>query len=47
MQIGNAAQAKLVRVLEGAVMDIAVDLRKESPSFGKHFSIELTADNHK
>jgi len=47
MQRGNAAQAKLVRVLEGAVLDIAVDLRKGSPSFGKHFSIELTADNHK
>jgi dTDP-4-dehydrorhamnose 3,5-epimerase len=47
MQKGDAAQAKLVRVLEGAVLDIAVDLRKDSPSFGKHFAIELTADNHK
>ena len=47
MQRGASAQAKLVRVLEGAVLDIAVDLRKGSPSFGRHFSIELTADNHK
>lgn len=47
MQRGAAAQAKLVRVLEGAVLDIAVDLRKDSPSFGQHFSIELTADNRK
>ena len=47
MQKGAAAQAKLVRVLEGSVLDIAVDLRKGSPSFGQHFSIELTADNHK
>ena len=47
MQRGSSAQAKLVRVLEGSVLDIAVDLRKGSPSFGQHFSIELTADNHK
>jgi dTDP-4-dehydrorhamnose 3,5-epimerase len=47
MQRGAAAQAKLVRVLEGAVLDIAVDLRKGSTSFGQHFAIELTADNHK
>ena len=47
MQRGASAQAKLVRVLEGAVLDIAVDLRKGSPSFGKHYAIELTADNHK
>lgn len=47
MQRGAAAQAKLVRVLEGAVLDIAVDLRKGSPSFGQHFAIELTSDNHK
>jgi dTDP-4-dehydrorhamnose 3,5-epimerase len=47
MQRGAAAQAKLVRVLEGAVLDVAVDLRKGSPSFGQHFSIELTSDNHK
>ena len=47
MQRGAAAQAKLVRVLEGAVLDIAVDLRKDSPSFGQHFAIELTAENRK
>lgn len=47
MQRGASAQAKLVRVLEGSVLDIAVDLRKGSPSFGQHFTIELTADNHK
>jgi dTDP-4-dehydrorhamnose 3,5-epimerase len=47
MQRGAAAQAKLVRVLEGAVLDIAVDLRKGSPSFGQYYAIELTADNHK
>jgi dTDP-4-dehydrorhamnose 3,5-epimerase len=46
MQRGNSAQSKLVRVLEGAVLDIAVDLRKGSPSFGQHFAIELTAENH-
>jgi dTDP-4-dehydrorhamnose 3,5-epimerase len=47
MQKGAAAQAKLVRVLEGAVLDVAVDLRKGSPSFGQHYTIELTADNRK
>ncbi|MFD3408613.1 dTDP-4-dehydrorhamnose 3,5-epimerase [Aquirufa sp. HETE-83D] len=46
-QIGESAQAKLVRVLEGAVLDVAVDLRKDSPSFGRHIEIELTSDNHK
>jgi len=47
MQRGASAQAKLVRVLEGSVLDIAVDLRKGSPSFGQHYAIELTGDNHK
>jgi dTDP-4-dehydrorhamnose 3,5-epimerase len=47
MQSGDVAQSKLVRVLEGAVLDVAVDVRKGSPSFGQHFSIELTAENHK
>ncbi len=46
-QKGEAAQAKLVRVLEGSVLDVAVDLRKYSPSFGRTFSLELTAENHK
>ena len=47
MQRGSSAQAKLVRVLAGSVLDVAVDLRKGSPSFGQHFAIELTAENHK
>ena len=46
-QTGEHAQAKLVRVLQGSVQDVAVDLRKNSPTFGKHFSIILTAENHK
>lgn len=44
-QTGAAAQAKLVRVVSGAVLDVAVDLRKDSPTYGQHFSIELTGDN--
>ena len=47
MQRGASAQAKLVRVIEGAVLDVAVDLRKGSPSFGQHYAIELTEVNHK
>lgn len=46
-QTGEHAQAKLVRVLEGSVLDVAVDLRKYSSTFGKAFTIELTAENHK
>jgi dTDP-4-dehydrorhamnose 3,5-epimerase len=41
-QKGDAAQAKLVRVLQGSVLDVAVDLRKDSPTYGQHFSIELS-----
>jgi len=45
-QRGNYAQAKLVRVIKGSVLDIAVDLRKDSETFGKHFSIELNDRNN-
>ena len=44
-QTGAYAQAKLVRVIEGAVLDVVVDIRKESPTFSEHFSIELSKDN--
>ena len=47
MQAGDFSQAKLVRVLEGAVLDVVVDARVDSETFGESFSIELTADNNK
>lgn len=45
LQKGNHAQAKLVSCLEGKVWDVAVDLREDSPTFGKWFGIELTGEN--
>lgn len=39
------AQGKLVRVIQGAVQDVAIDIRKNSPTYGKHFSAELSGDN--
>ena len=41
------AQSKLVRCIKGAVLDVAVDLRKGSPTYGQHVAVELTEDNHR
>lgn len=41
------AQTKLVRVLQGEIMDVTVDLRKDSPTYGQHFGIKLTSENKK
>ncbi|AXT54072.1 dTDP-4-dehydrorhamnose 3,5-epimerase [Aquimarina sp. BL5] len=45
-QKGEYAQAKLVRVTRGSVLDVAVDLRQDSPTLGKHFAIELNDQNN-
>lgn len=47
LQYGENAQAKLVRVVKGKVLDVAVDLRPDSPTFGQHYSIVLDDSSHK
>lgn len=46
-QIPPYTQSKLVRCVKGAVLDVAVDIRKGSPTYGKHVAVELTEDNHR
>lgn len=45
-QLEPYAQAKLVRVIRGKVLDVAVDIRRESPTFGKYVAVELSGENH-
>ena len=46
-QLAPQAQSKLVRVIEGSVLDVAVDIRRNSPTFGQYVAVELTEDNKK
>ena len=46
-QLGEYSQAKLVRVLQGTVLDVAVDVRKNSPTFGKYIAVELSDTNNR
>ena len=45
-QKGDYSQAKLVRVIKGRVLDVAVDIRRSSPTFGHHVAVELNEENH-
>jgi len=47
LQIGEAAQAKLVHILKGKVLDVVVDLRRDEPTFGNYYSIELSGENQR
>lgn len=46
-QLNPFAQAKLIRVLEGKILDVVVDIRRNSPTYGQHFSIQLSSENKK
>ena len=46
-QLAPAAQTKLVRVIQGSVLDVAVDIRKDSPTFGEYVAVKLTSENKK
>ena len=46
-QLNPYAQSKLIRVLEGKILDLAIDIRKSSPTYGQHFSLEISAENKK
>jgi dTDP-4-dehydrorhamnose 3,5-epimerase len=46
-QLNPHAQSKLIRVLEGKILDVVIDIRKNSPTYGQHFSLEISAENKK
>ena len=45
-QVGENAQSKLLRVLQGSILDVVVDLRQDSPTYGEHISVELSDENN-